>query len=112
VQVAALEGGMAEVVLPGGRRLRCPAAETGREGTHHLSVRPERIALAQAGEGEIDATVERIVYLGNDMRVLARLGDGREVTLRLQNSARVSVPEPGARIGLAIEAAAARLLAD
>ena len=112
VQVAALEGGMAEVVLPGGRRLRCPAARTGRGGSHHLSVRPERMALAAAGEGDLAATVRRIVYLGNELHVLARLESGEELTLRLPNSAAVDVPEPGARIALTVEPAAARLLAD
>ena len=112
VEVAALEGGMAEVVLPGGRRLRCPAARTERGGTHHLSVRPERMALTAEGQGDLAATVHRIVYLGNDLHVLARLESGEEVTVRLQNSARVAVPEPGARIGLTVEPAAARLLVD
>jgi len=112
VQVAALEGGMAEVVLPGGRRLRCPAARTQRGGAHHLSVRPERMALVAGGEGDLAATVRRIVYLGNELHVLARLESGEELTLRLPNSAAVDVPEPGARIALTVEPAAARLLAD
>jgi hypothetical protein len=46
------------------------------------------------------------------VQVLARLEGGQDVTLRLQNSARVAVPAPGERIGLSVEPAAARLLAD
>ena len=53
VAVEAVEGGMARVVLPGGHRLSCPSA-TAAAGRHHLSIRPERVALAPAG-AELEA---------------------------------------------------------
>jgi spermidine/putrescine transport system ATP-binding protein len=112
VEVVAITDNMAEVVLPGGQRLRCPAAHTGPDGTHHLSIRPERMAIAPDDTGDLQATVNRIVYLGNDLQILARLDDGTGLTLRLQNSARVTVPSPGSRIAIKVEADAARLLAD
>jgi len=109
VDVTAVSGGMADVVLPGGHRLRCPA-ETTATGRHHLSIRPERLSLT--GTGELTGTVERVVYLGTDLQLLARLADGTPFTVRLQNSARTQVPEAGATVGLHLEEGAARLLAD
>ena len=110
VDVARVSGGVAEVVLPGGHRLTCPSA-TATGGRHALSIRPERLSVTD-GEGDLSAVVERVVYLGTDLQLLARLDGGTEFHLRMQNSARVSVPAPGARIGIRVEEGAARLLAD
>jgi spermidine/putrescine transport system ATP-binding protein len=109
VEVTSVAGGMAEVILPGGQRFRCPSADTA-PGRHHLSIRPERVSLA--AEGELTATVERVVYLGTDLQVLAHLPGGLPFTLRMQNSARTAVPEIGAQVALHLEEGAARLLAD
>ncbi|MES2968713.1 MAG: ABC transporter ATP-binding protein [Pseudomonadota bacterium] len=109
VSVDAVTDGMASVTLPGGHRLTVPAA-TGTTGTHHVSIRPERLGLAAMGD--LSAVVERVVYLGTDLQLLARLDGGAQVHVRLQNSARIAVPAPGTRIGLTLEEGAARLLAD
>jgi spermidine/putrescine transport system ATP-binding protein len=109
VDVTAISEGMAEVVLPGGHRMRCPAAAT-TPGRHHLSIRPERVSLAPTGE--LTATVERVVYLGTDLQVLAHLPGGVPFTVRMQNSARTAVPQVGATVALHLEEGAARLLAD
>ncbi|MFN5995900.1 MAG: ABC transporter ATP-binding protein [Paracoccaceae bacterium] len=110
VDVASVAGGMARVVLPGGHQLTCPAAsDTG--GLHHLSIRPERVSLVASG-GDLDVTVERVVYLGTDLQLLTRLDGGAEMHVRIQNSARIAVPSVGTRVGLRIEDGAARLLAD
>ena len=109
VEVVTASGGMAEVVLPGGHRLRCAAADT-TPGRHHLSIRPERLSIAS--EGPLTGTVERVVYLGTDLQLLTRLPDGAPFTLRLQNSARTQVPEPGSTVSLQLEDGAARLLVD
>ena len=109
VEVVSASGGMAEVVLPGGHRLRCAAADT-TPGRHHLSIRPERLSIA--AEGPLTGTVERVVYLGTDLQLLTRLPDGAPFTLRLQNSARTQVPEPGSTVSLQLEDGAARLLVD
>ena len=110
VEVEAVNDGVARVALPGGHRITCPAAAAG-PGRHHLSIRPERLALAPLGGG-IEATVERVVYLGTDLQVMTRLDGGASLDLRLQNSGGVAVPLPGARVGLRLEEGAARLLAD
>jgi spermidine/putrescine transport system ATP-binding protein len=112
VQVAALSGGVARVVLPGGHEMTCPAADTGKGGVHHVSIRPERMTPVAPGTGDLDVTVDRLIYLGTDVQVLARLADGTALHLRMQNSARIVPPEPGATVGIVIEAGAARLLAD
>ena len=109
VEVVSASGGMAEVVLPGGHRLRCAAADT-TPGRHHLSIRPERLSIA--AEGPLTGTVERVVYLGTDLQLLTRLPDGAPFTLRLQNSARTQVPELGSTVSLQLEDGAARLLVD
>ena len=110
VEVEAVEDGVARVVLPGGHRIACPSA-TASAGRHHLSIRPERLALATLG-GEIEATVERVVYLGTDLQIITRLEGGAAFDVRLQTTARVAVPTPGTRVGLHLEEGAARLLAD
>jgi spermidine/putrescine transport system ATP-binding protein len=110
VEVASVSGGVARVVLPGGQALVCPAA-TDAGGRHHLSIRPERMSLVPSG-GDLDVTIERVVYLGTDLHILARLDDATLIQVRIQNSARVEVPPVGTRLGLRIEEGAARLLAD
>ncbi|MFC3088632.1 ABC transporter ATP-binding protein [Tabrizicola soli] len=110
VEVASVAGGQARVVLPGGQALTCPSASD-TLGRHALSIRPERLSLVEAG-GDLKATVERVVYLGTDLQLLTRLEGGAEMQVRVQNSARARVPQPGDRLGLRIEEGAARLLAD
>ena len=109
VEVTRVSDGMADLVLPSGQRLRCSSAATAT-GRHALSIRPERVTVTP--DGQLTATVERVVYMGSDLRLLTRLEGGREFTVRIQNAARTAVPEPGARIGLKLEEGAARLLAD
>jgi len=110
VDVTRVADGMAEVVLPGGHRLTCPSASS-TGGRHALSIRPERLSVVAEG-ADLEAVVDRVVYLGTDLQLMARLEGGAEFHVRLQNSARTAVPEPGARIGLKVEEGAARLLAD
>ncbi len=109
VDVEAISDGRATVVLPGGLRITCPSSST-TTGRHHLSIRPERLTVAP--EAELPARVDRVVYLGTDLQVIAHLDGGQPITVRLQNAARITPPAPGARIGLHLEEGAARLLAD
>ena len=109
VTVERIEAGVARVLLPGGHVITCPA--TGMApGKTHLSIRPERLSLAE--QGDLTATVERVVYLGTDLQLLARLATGEALQIRLQNSARAQLPSPGTTIALQLEEGAARLLAD
>ena len=110
VQVESLSEGRAQVLLPGGHRLSCAAASQIGERPA-LSIRPERVALTDT-DPDLEAVVERVVYLGTDLHLIAHLPGGAAFSLRLQNASRVKVPEPGTWIGLKLEEGAARLLAD
>jgi spermidine/putrescine transport system ATP-binding protein len=109
VEVVRASGGMAEVVMPSGLVLSC-SAPYAFKGRHALSVRPERVTVTP--DGELAASVERVVYMGSDLKLLTRLDGGQEFAVRVQNAARSEVPQPGARIRLKLEEGAARLLAD
>ncbi|TAG21780.1 MAG: ABC transporter ATP-binding protein [Rhodobacterales bacterium] len=109
VDVEAVSQGLATLALPGGHRITCPSAST-TTGRHHLSIRPERLTISP--EADLTATVDRVVYLGTDLQVIAHLEGGQPITLRLQNAARTTPPDSGQRIGLHLEEGAARLLAD
>jgi spermidine/putrescine transport system ATP-binding protein len=110
VTVDKVSDGMARVSLPGGHSISCPSAGVST-GQHFLSIRPERLSLAPLG-GDLAATVERVIYLGTDLQVITRLDGGGALHLRMQNAARITVPQPGTRVGLQLEEGAARLLAD
>lgn len=112
VRVNTVGDGMAELALPGGLLLRCPAAPGAATGPGHLSVRPERISVTTHGSDALTATVTDLVYLGTDIQLRTRLSGGADMLVRLQNTGDGSIPEAGSTIGLQIEAGAARLLAD
>lgn len=112
VTVNAVADGMADLTLPGGLPLRCPAAEGAARGVGHISVRPERITIGAPGPGVLTATVADHVYLGTDIQLHAKLEGGAPILVRMQNAGDGAIPEPGATLGLTIEAGAARLLAD
>ncbi|PZO79487.1 MAG: spermidine/putrescine ABC transporter ATP-binding protein [Mesorhizobium amorphae] len=106
-------GTTASVVLAGGQRLRATAPDRLSPGAHHVSIRPERLSIAQSeGAATLSARVERLVYLGTDLQLHARLPDGGRLAVRLQNSARARLPEPGDAVHLCVEEGAVRLLAD
>ena len=120
VQVLSVADGVAQVRLPGGHTLACPAPKTApmsapaasaTQSPQHLSIRPERISLMAPGSG-IPAVVDRVVYLGTDLQIHTHLPGGAPFHLRLQNSARIAVPNPGDTVGLQLDEGAARLLAD
>jgi spermidine/putrescine transport system ATP-binding protein len=109
VDVIRVADGRADVVMASGQRLKCSSA-TASPGRHALSIRPERVTIAP--DGELEASVERVVYLGSDLQLLTRLDGGAEFAVRIQNAARTLVPAPGDRIRLKLEEGAARLLVD
>jgi spermidine/putrescine transport system ATP-binding protein len=114
VEVHGVDAGRASLTLPGGHQLTCPSASA-TPGRHALSIRPERVTITSdsgSPDAGFSATVDRVVYLGTDLQVLARLADGSPFSIRLQNAARTAVPDPGQIIGLHLEEGAARLLAD
>jgi spermidine/putrescine transport system ATP-binding protein len=112
VAVSDLAGDQARCTLPGGAAFTCPAAQGAHQGRGHLSVRPERVALAAPDTALLTGTTARLIYLGTDMHVEVRLDDGETVTARVQNSEAAHIPALGDRVGLNFDSAAARLLVD
>jgi len=112
VEVLSVVDGTASIKLPGGQPFSCPAATVVNPGKGHLSVRPERMSLCNQEEGHLNATISGQVYLGTDIHVELLLEDSRNMTIRLQNSESLSIPEVGTTVGLKLEAGAARLLVD
>jgi len=112
VTVSDVSDGKATCTLPGGGQFTCPAATGAEQGNGHLSVRPERVAISAGSNGLLQGTVARQVYLGTDMHIDVTLGDAETITVRLQNSETVHIPQTGESVGLDFEAGAARLLVD
>ena len=112
VKVKSVTNGKASCVLPGGTAIACPAADGAKAGEGHLSIRPERVALVSPAKGTLRGTVSRQIYLGTDMHVDVRLEDDEMVKVRVQNSKTSRIPAIGNKVGLNIEANAARLLVD
>ncbi len=115
VTVEGSEEGSSLCRLPGGALLRAAAARAFEPGSKgHVSLRPERIALALPdGSGGPEGVVEHLVYLGTDTQHTIRLDDGTRVTARTQNAHHAFVDlKPGDRARLTFDEGAARLLVD
>lgn len=112
VVVSEVSAGHATCILPGGANFTCPAAVGAIAGKGHLSVRPERVSLCAPDKGLLQGVSLRQTYLGTDMHVEIRLEDGEVITVRVQNSEGMFIPETGATAGLIFETGAARLLVD
>ena len=110
VDVRAVSGNRADIILPGGAALSVPAAQGAGTGRGYVSVRPERIG--PDASGVLSGTVSDHTYLGTDIQFTARLADGAPVSVRMQNAAGATIPEVGATIQLGLAADSARLLAD
>jgi len=92
-----------------------PAGDPRLGARGHVSIRPERVALARPGNGGdgpalLTGEVARLVYLGADTQHVVRLADGTELTARAPSAN--GAFRPGERAALRMEAGAARLLVD
>ncbi len=114
VKVEGVEAGLSLCRHATGALFRATPAGDPRVGAAgHVSIRPERIALAAPGGDGLEGVVERTVYLGTDTQHVVRLGDGAEVTTRTQNAHDAAAAfGPGDRVALAVDAGAVRLLVD
>ena len=114
-RIDAVEGAMASCSLGNGLTLDCDAtgnAEAGREV--HLSIRPERLALAPANGGPWQGTIRENIFVGTDVQSIVELTDGIELTARTQNSAagEAMIFDPGTQVAVVVERGAARMLED
>lgn len=112
VEVLSVSEQTAQITLPGGHPFTCPAAAKVNPGKGHLSVRPERISFCTPENGDLQGTVTDQIYLGTDTHVELKLIDDVVITVRIQNSISISIPEVGDIVGLKLEAGAASLLID
>lgn len=112
VQVESISDGKAICILPGNVKLTCQAAEGAHVADGHISIRPERIQIVKAGEGDVQGVITRQVYLGTDLHIFVRLDDGEIMTVRLQNTKDGNIPGIGDTVGLDLEADMTRLLVD
>ena len=79
-----------------------------------VTIRPEQIRLAAAGEaGTIAATITNLVYFGTDTHAHVALSDGSEMVVRLQSPASGEVGlATGDTVGLRLQPGAAQVLED
>ena len=85
------------------------AADTGaHNGACAVLVRPERLRLAAAGEGDFQATVDSVEFLGPNIHVHLRCGEFQLQAVR-PNDGSVSVAA-GATVGVALPIDALRVL--
>ncbi len=65
-----------------------------------FGIRPEHITLIDAGQGQIQGTVDVLEYLGADTFVIMSCGDAGQITVRVNGT---STFEPGDKAGLAFD---------
>jgi len=113
VAVSAVENGRALCRGPQGAEIQVEAvAGCAAGGRASLSVRPEKIALLPAGEGQLQGSVERRIYLGTDTHYRVRV-DELSLLVRVQNAQSGARPfGPRDRVALAFDPGAARMLVD
>ena len=112
VNVSNLEAGKGSCILPGGEKITCSAARGARSGPGHLSVRPERIKISASSKSLLKGTAVRHIYLGTDLHIEVKLNTGSNVTVRMQNSTQIQIPDVGQSVGLDFDPSSARLLVD
>ena len=105
-QVAACEGGVVQVTLPGGARVTLAGAGP-RSGEVMVALRPEAIRVQpsagreDAAPNAIAATIEQIIYRGALTHLHLRLDDGEPLLAFHQNHAGERAPaelQPGGRV--------------
>ncbi len=101
--VASREGPLAAVAGAGGGRFRIPAADGLAPGRAvRIAVRPEwhdvwRPGEVPPAENALPGTVSDVVYLGETVHVIVRLGDGTDARVALRNEGQLIKPVPWRR---------------
>jgi len=78
-----ISGKECRVKLTGGGELTALAIGVAQGSACHVAVRPERLSLAPAGANALPATVDGRIYLGDHLRLLARLGNDQVLTVKV-----------------------------
>jgi multiple sugar transport system ATP-binding protein len=87
-----------QYTLAGGRGNTYPYANP---SANRLGIRPEHITLVDAGEGECDAVVEVVEYLGADTFLMVDGGPLGHISVRVSGESALTA---GTRVGLAFAA--------
>jgi spermidine/putrescine transport system ATP-binding protein len=99
-EVAGHEGGMIAIKLSDGTLIRAPAGNNGQREVR-LGVRPEKLRVVPAGDGQaaaadlnaVDGTVLDASYLGVSTQYLVETRDGHRMTAYAQNLETAGVAE-------------------
>jgi len=78
-----VSGKECHVRLNGGGELTALAIGVTQGAACHVAIRPERLSLAPAGANALPATVDGRIYLGDHLRLLARLGNDQVLTVKV-----------------------------
>ncbi|QKD02688.1 ABC transporter ATP-binding protein [Mesorhizobium loti] len=83
--VERVSGQQCRVRLTGGGELTALAVGVTQGTVCHVAIRPERLSLAPAAPGgnALPATVDGRIYLGDHLRLLARLGNDQVLTVKV-----------------------------
>jgi putative spermidine/putrescine transport system ATP-binding protein len=92
------------IALPGGE---IALADAGVHGPVAVMVRPEAIGIVAPGAGALTGRVETLSFVGDRIRLTVREATERALAIDAANTTAVKA---GDRVGLAIDAAAVRLL--
>ncbi|WP_222182099.1 ABC transporter ATP-binding protein [Geminicoccus harenae] len=91
--------------------LAIPGLMSGSEVT--LAVRPERLDLLADGQPGIPATMQDLLYIGNDTVCTVALADGTELQVRVQNRhGAIHASAPGSAVRVGVEPQAVRVVGD
>ncbi|UVK51575.1 ABC transporter ATP-binding protein [Mesorhizobium sp. AR02] len=78
-----VSGQECHVRLNGGGELTALAIGVAQGTACHVAIRPERLSLTPAGGNALPATVDGRIYLGDHLRLLARLGNDQVLTVKV-----------------------------
>jgi spermidine/putrescine transport system ATP-binding protein len=112
-KVGALENGKVKVTLASGAEIVAGLPDGfSRKDQATIVIRPEHARIV-AGKGELNGTVENIIYFGTDTHVHTRLDSGEAFTVRQQNARNAPVPiEIGSQVGIVVGENSAQILRD
>ena len=112
--IASVAGGKARLRLASGNEVGADLPEGMAEsGRVTAVVRPEHATLVAPGQGEIDGTLENVVYLGTDTHYHLAFADGTPFVVRNQNQRNeTETYSTGQSVGIAFAADALQVLRD
>ena len=94
-----------------GHRLLAQAGDLEARGAVQVSIRPERIQIAESGPNLVEATLNRVVYMGPTLTALVEVEGIGELQIALPNRGPLGI-DRGERLTISIPPDALRLLAS